>query len=68
MRERAGVDGDGPVPEWEQRAVAFLKHKLHEAETEASVTIKLARGTFPATRFLAVLAALELDSVAFEEI
>jgi hypothetical protein len=72
--------------EWEERAAAFLKHKLREcevtyvelakrlkkhgfkAETEASVTNKLARGTFPATWFLACLAALELDGVALEEI
>jgi hypothetical protein len=37
-------------------------------ETEASITNKLARGTFPATWFLAVLAALDLDGVALEEI
>jgi len=72
--------------EWAERAAAFLKHKLRDAEvtyvelakrlkrhgfkeeTEASVTNKLARGTFPATWFLACLAALELDGVALEEI
>jgi hypothetical protein len=72
--------------EWAERAAAFVKHKLQEAEvtyaelakrlkrhgfkkeTEASVTNKLARGSFPATWFLAVLAALELDGVALEEI
>jgi hypothetical protein len=72
--------------EWEERAAAFLKHKLQEAEvtylelakrlkkhgfkdeTEASITGKLSRGSFPATWFLAVLAALELDGVALEEI
>jgi uncharacterized protein DUF6471 len=72
--------------EWEERAAAFLKHKLQECEvtyaelakrlkrhgfkgeTEASVTNKLKRGTFPATWFLAVLAALDLDGVALEEI
>jgi hypothetical protein len=72
--------------EWAERAAAFLKHKLREAEvtyielatrlkkhgfkeeTEASVTNKLKRGTFPATWFLAVLAALDLDGVALEEI
>jgi len=71
--------------EWAERASAFLKHKLGEAEmtyedlakrlkkhglkeTKASVTNKLARGTFPATFFLACLAALELDGVALEEI
>jgi len=37
-------------------------------ETEASITNKLKRGTFPATWFLAVLAALELDGVALDEI
>jgi hypothetical protein len=37
-------------------------------ETEASITNKLARGTFAATFFLACLAALELDGVALEEI
>jgi len=37
-------------------------------ETEASITNKLKRGTFPATWFLAVLAALEQDGVALEEI
>lgn len=72
--------------EWAERAAAFLKHKLREAEvtyaelakrlkkhghkkeTEASIANKLARGTFPATFFLACLAALELDGVALEEI
>jgi hypothetical protein len=37
-------------------------------ETKASMRNKLARGTFPATFFLACLAALELDGVALEEI
>jgi len=67
------------------RAAAFIKHKLREAqvtcaelakqlkkhglrETEASITNKLARGIFPATFLLAVLAAVELDDVALEEI
>ena len=72
--------------EWAQRAAAFLKHKLGEAEityaelakrlkkhgfkteTEASVTNKLARGTFLATWFLAALADLELDGVALQQI
>jgi hypothetical protein len=72
--------------EWAERAAAFLKHKLRDAEityvelaqrlkkhgfkdeTEASITNKLKRGTFPATFFLACLAALELDGVALEEI
>ena len=71
--------------EWAERAAAFLKHKLQDAEvtyaelakrlrkhglkeTEASITNKLARGTFPATFFLACIAALELEGVALEEI
>jgi uncharacterized protein DUF6471 len=72
--------------EWAERAAAFIKHKLREAEmtyvelakrlkrhgfkeeTEASIANKLKRGTFPATWFLAVIAALELDGVALEEI
>jgi uncharacterized protein DUF6471 len=45
-----------------------LKKHGFKTETEASITNKLARGTFPATFFLACLAALELDGVALEEI
>ena len=45
-----------------------LKKHGFKGETENSVTAKLKRGTFPATWFLAVLAALELDGVALEEI
>ncbi|MBN8958341.1 MAG: hypothetical protein J0H17_17525 [Rhizobiales bacterium] len=47
-------------------AKRLKRHGLKE--TEASITNKLARGTFPATFLLAVLAALELDGVALEEI
>lgn len=72
--------------ELQERAAAFLKHKIREAgitylelakrlkkhgfkdETEASITNKLARGSFSATFFLACLAALGLDGVALEEI
>jgi hypothetical protein len=45
-----------------------LKRHGFKTETEASITMKLKRGTFPATFFLACLAALELDGVALEEI
>jgi SOS response regulatory protein OraA/RecX len=45
-----------------------LKRHGFRSETEASITNKLKRGTFPATFFLACLAALELDGVALEEI
>lgn len=45
-----------------------LKKHGFKAETENSITAKLKRGTFPATWFLAVLAALELDGVALDEI
>lgn len=37
-------------------------------ETEASLTMKLKRGTFPASFFLACLAALELDGVMLEDV
>jgi virulence-associated protein VapD len=37
-------------------------------ETEASITMKLKRGTFAATFFLACLAALELDGIRLEDI
>jgi len=45
-----------------------LKKHGFKSETEASITNKLARGTFAATFFLACLAALDLDGVALEEI
>jgi hypothetical protein len=47
-------------------AKRLKKHGLKE--TEASIANKLMRGSFPATFFLACLAALELDGVALEEI
>jgi hypothetical protein len=37
-------------------------------ETEAGITMKLKRGTFSATLFLACLAALELEGVVLEEV
>ena len=45
-----------------------LKRHGFKDESEASITMKLKRGTFSATFFLACLAALELDGVALEEI
>lgn len=48
-------------------AKRLKKHGFKE-ETEASITMKLKRGTFAATFFLACLAALELDGVALEDI
>lgn len=42
------------------------KHGLKE--TEAGITMKLKRGTFSATFFLACVAALELEQVVLEEI
>lgn len=45
-----------------------LKKHGFKKESEASIANKLARGSFPATWFLACLAALELDGVALEEI
>ncbi len=51
---------------YEELAKRLKKHGL--IETKASVTNKLSRGTFPATFFLAVLAALERDGVQLEEV
>lgn len=47
-------------------AAKLKKHGF--AETELSITGKLNRGTFAATWFLAVLAALELEGVRLEEL
>jgi hypothetical protein len=51
---------------YEELAKRLKKHGL--SETKASVTNKLARGTFPVSFFLAALAALELDGVGLEDI
>jgi hypothetical protein len=51
---------------YEELAKRMKKHGFQE--TKASVTNKLARGTFPATFFLGVLAALELPSVQLEDV
>jgi len=37
-------------------------------ETEASITSKLARGTFAATFLIATIAALELDGLTLEDL
>jgi hypothetical protein len=47
-------------------AKRLRKHGM--METEASITNKLARGTFPATFFLACIAAMELEGLVLEEI
>jgi virulence-associated protein VapD len=47
-------------------AKRLKKHGFRE--TEASITMKLKRGTFSATFMLACLAALELEGVLLEEI
>jgi hypothetical protein len=51
---------------YEELAKRMKKHGL--AETKASVTNKLARGTFPATFFLAAVAALGLSGVNLEDV
>lgn len=51
---------------YEELAKRLKKHGMNE--TKASITNKLARGTFPATFFVACIAALELDGVTLEEI
>ena len=53
----------------EEKAMRDARQQSHGfKETEASITMKLKRGTFPATLLLACLAALELESVALEDI
>jgi hypothetical protein len=47
-------------------AKRLKRHGLKE--TEAGITMKLKRGTFSATFFLACIAALELEQVVLEEI
>ena len=46
---------------------AAKEHRFKD-ETEAGITMKLKRGTFSATFFLACLAAMELEGVVLEEI
>jgi hypothetical protein len=41
---------------------------LRKKESEASITMKLKRGTFPAAFFLACIAALDLAGVTLEDI
>jgi hypothetical protein len=48
-------------------AKELKKHGV-KTETEASITNKLARGTFAATFFLAGLAALNLPGIALEDV
>ena len=48
--------------------VKRLKKHGFKDETEAGITMKLKRGTFSATFFLACIAALELEGIALEEI
>jgi hypothetical protein len=48
--------------------VKRLKKHGFKDETEAGITMKLKRGTFSATFFLACLAAMELEGVILEEI
>ena len=57
--KRAGVT-------YAELATRLKDHGLEE--TEASVTSKLARGTFAATFFLGCLAALDLEGVRLEDI
>ena len=51
---------------YEELAERLKKHGFQE--NAASIANKLARGTFAATFFLAVLAALELEGVRLEEL
>ncbi len=51
---------------YEELAKRLKEHGLKE--TRDSVAAKLKRGTFPATFFLACIAALELTGVTLEEL
>ena len=51
---------------YEELAKRLKKHGLDE--TKASVTNKLARGTFAATFLLGCLAALELNGISLEDV
>jgi hypothetical protein len=57
--KRAGVTYD-------ELAERLKEHGL--SETRHSITAKLKRGTFPATFMLAVMAAIELESVTLADI
>lgn len=48
--------------------VARMKKHGFKDETEAGVTMKLKRGTFNATWFLAALVAIGVENVSLEEI
>jgi Domain of unknown function (DUF6471) len=50
-----------------QMAERLKEHGLID-ETQDSITSKLARGTFAATFFLAVVAALGLDGIQLEDL
>jgi hypothetical protein len=52
---------------YEDLAKRLKKHGFKD-ETKASITNKLARGTFTATFFLASLAALDLQGIRLEDI
>jgi hypothetical protein len=51
---------------YEELAERLKEHGL--SETRNSIAAKLKRGTFPATFFLAVLAALEMEGLRLEDL
>lgn len=57
--KRAGIG-------YKELAERLNRHGLEETET--SITGKLARGTFAVSFFLAVLAVLELEGIALEDL
>jgi Domain of unknown function (DUF6471) len=62
----ANATSVGPTASPNERELRLKKHGLKE--TEAGITMKLQRGTFAATFFLACLAAMELEGVGLDEI
>jgi hypothetical protein len=53
--------------DYDELVKRLKKHGFKE-ETRASITNKLARGTFTATFFLATLAALECEGIRLEDV
>jgi hypothetical protein len=51
---------------YEELAERLKEHGL--SETRNSITAKLKRGTFPATFLLAVMAAIELESISLTDV
>jgi hypothetical protein len=66
---RRSTGGYGQVKAGCGRVVGYRRLNEHGLqETEDSISSKLARGTFAATFFLAVLAVLEMEGLRLEDL